>query len=448
MLGDLDTLDSEKFAEIQKKRGQIELGRSLSREEEDALEMMREDEVGMTEKDKREMELEKNWDPEKGEKMMEAGIFKEDSLLEKSVLERSIVEAYRISRKTGLEFSEAKQMIKEFVFGMKKLEEENLKLENQRLRREKKKKFRRMVNKMEQEPFDPFTEWDEEGPAEAEKNLEDIYRESPQWTDLNAGVVKVLNEYVKQATRRERGELDGEELYRVQKESNLMRFLDDFFFYRQTKLAHCTFDNHIYIDETIQHPQSRTTFLFWSFWEKDLETLSGKDGTRRRQQAELAEQVSANLNRFASYLGRIALTQLGGKKPPKFVFLKSEREVFLENARKKFAKEFPVLIRKQILQQKEEFAPMFRSREDIQEYIDMNLPLYLDECLKHHGKLFSNHTVLGQLKNKHGSLEVYLQKLAGKKVAPRKVRLSPSEKAERKFQKNLRDFNAKWDGQL
>ena len=243
-------------------------------------------------------------------------------------------------------------------------------------------------------------------------------------------------------------ELDGEELYRVQKESNLMRFLDDFFFYRQTKLAHCTFDNHIYIDETIQHPQSRTTFLFWSFWEKDLETLSGKDGTRRRQQAELAEQVSANLNRFASYLGRIALTQLGGKKPPKFVFLKSEREVFLENARKKFAKEFPVLIRKQILQQKEEFAPMFRSREDIQEYIDMNLPLYLDECLKHHGKLFSNHTVLGQLKNKHGSLEVYLQKLAGKKVAPRKVRLSPSEKAERKFQKNLRDFNAKWDGQL
>jgi hypothetical protein len=428
---------------------------SLSQKEEDALEMMKEDQLGITEQDKQEIALASNWDPEKNQNVMKHGIFTEESIEEVSMAQRSKMEALRISHETGLEYEEALQLIKNFVFKMKKLEEENLRRENQKMRKEKRKEFKRLMHKIGQDPFDPFTDWEAAEKTPEDKKIEEIFEKSQVLTQMDDNIKEVLDEYVRLTTRKERGELDGEELYEVQQSTNMTKFLNDFFLHKQNKVAHCTGDKEIRIEEILPHSHSRTTFLFWTFVQRELNSVIDKTNEQKKEMEEQINLINQKLNRFSTYLGRVALKQMGGKKPPKFVFLKSRKLEFTEESRDNFKAEFPALIREELLKNRKAFVTAMRTPEEIDSYIEKTLDSYLEMSMLQYGQLYSNHIVLSKVKKTYGSIENYVQRILQKKkldivASTEKEGNSAKDrkrrKNERKLQRKIADFNSLYYG--
>lgn len=428
----------------------MELTQKLSRQEQEALEMMSDGEGELARiHDSEEYEIIKEWDPDKAEKMTQKGIFKDDSINEVDPVQRSLVEAYRISKKVGLEFEEAKQLIKEFVFNMKKLEEENLRRENIERRRKRKKEFKRLVRKLSEDPFDPDLKWEQDEKTPGETRLDQLFPKSKRVLDMDDEAEEVVRKYMDMKDRKMRGEIDGEELVELQKETNVRKFLEDFFLTSQAKLGYCTRETPIEIDEILSHHGTKTLFLFWHFLDKGLER-AGDDSEERAQELQaFVNQVTVRLNRFSGYLRGLMFRSIGGKKPPRIIFLKSKRQEFLDQHEREFRKVFPDLIRERVTQSRDDFVGELRTEDEVEAYVARNIDKFVGMTVLKYGELYTNHVILGDIKKNFGSIEGYIQRIqeGGHLPSPgAKQQKSKVTKSERKRKTKQDRVEKLWKG--
>lgn len=251
-----------------------------------------------------------------------------------SLKEKSEIEAQRLSRKWGMSIVEARNMVKEYVFAMKKEEEVNAKLAEEREKKIKMKHMRQTLKNLKQNEFRI-----EEDEYDHIKNLI-----NKKFKNQYLGMVKAtgMDYNPEQDTYTEKKF----KLYKLQSQIRLQEYVEHHFYGNNDYLLNVLQGNNISIEKTILNSGISVMDIFWSY---DITPTSPnlKPVTRFSQ-----EEMSERLNRYAKRkVEFIMMREMGLKKPVELRFSPSRKLEMATNMEEGF-KEEVVDIAKEILTDK------------------------------------------------------------------------------------------------
>jgi hypothetical protein len=253
---------------------------------------------------------------------------------ETSIYHRIREETVRLAKQFNLDMKEAKDIMKQFVFAMKKTDEDNRRMKKINERKEKQKKINEILSEMNDLEFN-----DEQEFRDTHKNIKPKPKKDPlAYGGLPVNISEIEKEeedikYDKQEINYER------HIQRTHR--NLEHFMEVLFSSSRQSIKQGLQQGHeINVEEVICNNALTVVNVIW--------TLHGPEGNLIEEGNPLVDKVGRNLKKFAKYARGKLCRDLGFKYAPEMRFFVSKLPDTMREFQEKMEDMMPDLIKKEL----------------------------------------------------------------------------------------------------